>query len=310
MKFIILTGPTASGKTSLSIELAKILNSEILSADSMQIYKEMNIGTDKISKIEMQGIKHHLIDIVYPNEEYTVDDYKNDASFLIHKLNAENKMPIVVGGTGLYLDSLIYDLNFSIAPPNPDLRQYYEDLANSRGNAFIHNLLSRVDPKTASKYHPNQMQRMVRALEVYDYTGKPMSSFDTNRKYMENISFKYLVLNRPREVLYEKINQRVEEMFEDGLVREIERLLNSGYSPLLKSMQAIGYKEILSAFAGEISLEEAKELIKRNSRRYAKRQLTWFRREKSAVYIDIEKKDTDEDIISRCLREIEVLNDL
>lgn len=300
-KIIILTGPTGVGKTDLSIELAKALNTEIISADSMQIYRYMDIGTGKIKDKEKQGIVHHMIDIINPDCEYTVDDYKKESLSLIDKINNENKIPIVVGGTGLYIDSLIYKLKFNIAPPNKHLREYYEKINEKYGNQFLHDILNKVDPLSAKRIHPNQTVRIIRALEVYDQTLKPFSSFnDYEREYRDDIEFKYIVLNRPREELYERINKRVDGMLEEGLVEEVSSLLNAGYTRDLTSMQAIGYKEIISHLYYECSLEEAVELLKRNSRRYAKRQLTWFRREKSKTDLNISVDDTSE-ILRNCL---------
>lgn len=308
-KMIILTGPTGSGKTSLSINLAKLLDTEIISADSMQVYKYMDIGTAKIKEEETMGIKHHMIDVVNPDEEFTVDDFKNKSNEIIEELNSNNKIPLIVGGSGLYIDSLIYDLEFTIAPPNYELRAYYESLAKDYGNEHLHNILKNVDPESAEKNHPNQLKRIIRALEVFDYTGQPFSSFDNKRKYLDDIDFRYLVLNRNRETLYENINNRVDQMIDDGLVEEVENLLNKGYSSDLVAMNSIGYKEIIMYLDGDISLNQAISDVKKNSRRYAKRQLTWFRRERNANFIDIEDNETQDIIFNKCLRAIEEKNE-
>lgn len=308
-KMIILTGPTGSGKTSLSINLAKLFDTEIISADSMQVYKYMNIGTAKIKQEETMGVKHHMIDVVKPDEEFTVDDFKNIAHTIIERLNFDKKIPLIVGGSGLYIDSLIYDLEFTIAPPNYELRSYYETLAKECGNEHLHNILKNIDPKSSEKNHPNQLKRIIRALEVFDYTGQPFSSFDNNRKYLEDIDFRYLVLNRKRETLYENINNRVDQMISNGLIEEVEGLLDMGYSPDLVSMNSIGYKEIIMYLNGDISLSQAISDVKKNSRRYAKRQLTWFRREKNANFIDIEDNEMQDIIFNKCLRAIEEENE-
>ncbi len=304
-KLIIITGPTGIGKTTLSIELAKILDTEIISADSMQIYKYMDIGTGKVTEEESQGIKHHMLDIVYPNEDYTVDDYKKDASSIVESLNLNNKIPIIVGGTGLYLESLIYKLDFNIAKPNQHLRDYYNKLSIKHGPGYLHNILSKVDPISADRIHPNQEVRIIRALEVFDQTSKPFSSYnDYNREYRDKLSFKYIVLNRDREELYERINKRVDIMLSNGLVDEVKDLLDKGYGKDLTSMQGIGYKEIISYIENELNYDEAIDLLKRNSRRYAKRQLTWFRREPSKIILDIERNDNLDKIINKCLKMI------
>lgn len=308
-KIIILTGPTGSGKTSLSIKLAKLLDTEIISADSMQVYKYMDIGTDKIKQENTSGIRHHMIDVVMPDEEFTVDDFKNQSNEIIDKLNSENKIPLLVGGSGLYIDSLIYDLEFTIAPPNPELRAYYESLAEEYGNEHLHDILKRIDPISAEKNHPNQVKRIIRALEVFDFTGKAFSTFDNNRRYLDDLDFRYIVLNRNRDSLYEKINLRVDQMIDSGLIKEVENLLDMGYSSDLLSMNSIGYKEVIMYLEGEISKDQAISDIKKNSRHYAKRQLTWFRREKSAKFIDIDDNESQDLIFNKCLRAIEEENE-
>ncbi|MDO5717556.1 MAG: tRNA (adenosine(37)-N6)-dimethylallyltransferase MiaA [Tissierellia bacterium] len=300
-RIIIITGPTGVGKSSLSVELAKVLDTEIISADSMQIYKYMDIGTAKIKEEEMQGVKHHMLDIVYPDQEYSVDDYKKDCYDIINRLNEDNKIPIITGGTGLYLDSLIYDLNFNIAPPNEFLRAYYKEIANKYGNEYLHSILEKVDPTTAKKNHPNQVKRIIRALEVFDQTSKPFSYFnDYSRKYL-NIDFKYIVLNRDRDEIYELINERVEKMIAEGLIEEVKKLLEMGYDKNLNSMKAIGYKECIDYIDGKYNYNDMIEKLKQNSRRYAKRQLTWFRREPSRRVIEIEKDDDISKILNNCL---------
>ena len=302
MKLVILTGPTGTGKTKLSLNLAKALNTEIISADSMQIYKYMDIGTDKISKDEMHGIKHHMLDVVYPDQDFTVEDFRDGASSIIRNLNKNGKIGLVVGGTGLYINSLIYDLNFTVAPPNKDLRAYYENLAHKKGNDFLHNILDRVDPITAEKNHPNQVKRIVRALEVFDYTGKPYSSFETGPKYLNDVEFIYIVLQRDRKDLYNRINLRVDQMLDQGLVDEVKGLLDMGYRQGLVSMEAIGYKEIIKYLNGDWSLDQAVDKVKQHSRNYAKRQLTWFRREKSRTIVDVDEYTNIDDLTETCIK--------
>lgn len=302
MKLIILTGPTGTGKTKLSLDLAKSLDTEIISADSMQIYKHMDIGTDKISKDQMQGIKHHMIDVVYPDQDFTVEDFRDGASSIINRINEKGKIGLVVGGTGLYINSLIYDLNFTIAPPNKDLRAYYEDLAHRKGNDFLHKILEKVDPLTAERNHPNQVKRIVRALEVYDYTSRAYSSFETGPKYLDGVDFLYIVLKRDRQELYERINSRVDQMLDQGLVDEVQGLLDMGYGPGLVSMEAIGYKEIIKYLNGNWTYDLAVDKIKQHSRNYAKRQLTWFRREKSRIEVAVDDYTNIKDLADTCMR--------
>ncbi len=288
-KILIITGPTAVGKTDLSIDLAKRFKGEVISADSMQIYKGMDIGTAKVREEEMQGIPHHLIDIVEPNVEYTVSDFKSDASGIISDLNKKGSLPIVVGGTGLYINSLIYNLNFTRVEANQEIRDKYEDYALNFGNDALHDKLKRLDPKSAEKLHPNDVKRVVRALEIYDLTGRPMSETSPNFREKNNkYDFYLLGLYRNRKKLYERIDYRVDLMIEAGLIEEVEGLLSMGYDEDLVSMAAIGYKEVVDYIKSRTSYETMLETLKRNSRRYAKRQLTWFRREEDVHWVDVE----------------------
>lgn len=286
----ILVGPTASGKTSVSIELAKRLDGEIISADSMQIYKYMDIGTAKVTPEEMDGIPHYLIDIVYPNEEFTVADYKAQAEKVIADINTRNKLPIVVGGTGLYVNSLVYDLNFTQVPPNEEIRKRLEDLADEHGNEYIHKILEKIDKESYNRINVMDRKRIIRALEIYEVTGKPMSQQGNNfRKPSDKYNLLMFGLNMDREKLYERINLRVDKMIEAGLIEEVSNLLRMGYHKDLVSMQGIGYKEIIWYLEGEISLEEAIEHIKKGSRNYAKRQLTWFRRDNRIKWVNVDE---------------------
>lgn len=288
-KFIMLIGPTAVGKTDLSIKLAKYFNGEIVSCDSMQIYRDMDIGTAKIKEEEKDGIVHHLIDIVNPDEEFTVSDYSKLAKSKIKEINSKNKMPIFVGGTGLYINSLLYDLSFTEVKPNYEIREKYERLAEEFGKEYVHNILKEIDKLSADRLHPNDLRRVVRAIEIYEVTGEKMSERNNDfRKPIEEYDSYILGLNMDREKLYQRINLRVDMMLEEGLLEEIKYLLNKGYTRDLVSMQAIGYKEIIDYINGDVSLEESIELLKRNSRRYAKRQLTWFRKEEKVNWIDVE----------------------
>lgn len=288
-KFLMILGPTAVGKTNLSIDLAKKFNGEIISCDSMQIYKEMNIGTAKIKENEMKGIPHYLIDIVKPDEEFTVSDYSRLAKEKILEINSRNKLPILVGGTGLYINSLIYELSFTEVKPNYKIRNKYENLAAEKGRKYVHKLLREIDEESADKLHPNDLRRVVRAIEIFEMTGEKMS--DQNKNFREpnkDYNSYILGLRMDRSKLYERINHRVDLMVEEGLIDEVKYLLNKDYDKDLVSMQAIGYKEIIDYLEGSISYEESMVILKRNSRRYAKRQLTWFRKEDRVNWVDVE----------------------
>ena len=288
-RLLVITGPTAVGKTNISIKLAQDLYGEIISADSMQIYKYMDIGTAKISRDEMEGINHHLINIIYPDEDFTVSNYKSRATELITQINAKGKLPIVVGGTGLYINSLVYKLKFTKVPPNEELRTKYELLADTYGNEYIHNELAKVDKVSSEKIHIADRRRIIRALEVFYITGKSMSEYNENfRKEVDKYDLAMICLNMDRDKLYERINKRVDIMIDKGLIREVKSIINMGYSKELVALQGIGYKEIIMYLDGDISLDRAIEMIKQGSRNYAKRQLTWFRRDKRYKWINID----------------------
>lgn len=292
-KLFVLIGPTAVGKTELSIDLAKRLNAEIISADSMQIYKYMDIGTAKITEEEMEGVPHHLIDFLYPDEEYTVSDYQRDASRLITEINARGRLPMVVGGTGLYINSLVYELNFAKAPPDEEYRVELEELAANHGIEYIHDLLSKVDPESAKTISKKDKKRIIRALEVYKTTGKTMSEYNKNfRKETDKYDLCMVCLNMDRQKLYDRINMRVDIMIENGLIDEVKGILHKGYHKNLVSLKGIGYKEIIEYLDGNLTLDEAIEKIKKGSRNYAKRQLTWFRRDKRIKWVN--KDDFDD----------------
>ncbi len=287
-KIIVIVGPTAVGKTKFSVELAKKLNSEIVSADSMQIYKGMNIGTAKITKDEMQGITHHMIDIVNPNDDYSVSDFKLDSENVIDKLLRQNKIPVIVGGSGLYVNSLIYDLDFSKAKANESLRNYYDYYYKEHGIDALYDKLQKIDPQAAEKIHKQNVKRVIRALEVYDLTGVKFSENNTDIRKPSNKYECILVgLSMDRKVLYERINQRVDKMISEGLIEEVKNLLENGYNKDLVSMRGIGYKEIIEYLEGNYSLEEAISILKRNTRRFAKRQYTWFLKDEHVKWFDI-----------------------
>ncbi|MBC8590537.1 tRNA (adenosine(37)-N6)-dimethylallyltransferase MiaA [Wansuia hejianensis] len=287
---VVLMGPTAIGKTDLSVNVAKDLDGEIISADSMQIYKYMDIGTAKITQSEMQNIPHYLIDFIYPDEEYTVSNYQFDAKNLIHEINSRNKLPIVVGGTGLYINSLVYNLNFANVPPNEEIRKRYEDLANEYGNEYIYEKLKKIDLEGSQKIELADRKRIIRYLEIFELTGKTMSEHNKNfRKEVTDYNLAMICLNMDRSILYNRINDRVDLMIEKGLIGEVKKILDMGYKKNLISLQGIGYKEIISYLDGEMSLSEAIDKIKQGSRNYAKRQLTWFRRDKRIKWINIDE---------------------
>ncbi len=290
---IILTGPTAVGKTALSIELAKDLNAEIISADSMQIYKYMDIGSAKVTKEEMDNIVHHMIDEVTPEYNFSVSEFQKRSKKYINDISNKGKNVLVTGGTGLYLNSLIYNMDFAKSNSNSKLREELERELQEKGIDYMHEKLKSLDSDAANRIHKNNTKRVIRALEVC-LDGKKMQDFSTDLKYNEDYLPIIIVLNRDREILYNRINKRVDIMMESGLVDEVKKLLDMGYTKDLISMQGIGYKEIIKYIEGEYSLEEAIEIIKRDSRRYAKRQITWFKRYKDSKWFDLGEYDNQE----------------
>lgn len=288
-KIIVIVGPTAVGKTYVSIELAKKLGTEIISADSMQIYKGMDVGTAKIKTEEMQGIKHHMIDLIYPDENYSVSDFKREAEKNIDEIISRGKVPVIVGGSGLYVNSLIYDLDFSNAKSNEKLRDYYTYYHKEHGEDALYEKLKKIDPESAEKIHKNNVKRVIRALEVYDLTGRKFSETNTDiRKKSSKYDFILIGLSMDRKILYERINQRVDKMINEGLVEEVKSLLDKGFEKNLISMQAIGYKEIIEFLEGNITFEEAVNILKQNTRHFAKRQFTWFLKDENVKWFDIE----------------------
>lgn len=304
-KLLIIGGPTAVGKTDLSIELAKKLNGEIISADSMQIYKYMDIGSAKVTKEEMDGIKHHLIDIIEPDTPFSVADFKEYGEKSLINIMEKGKLPIISGGTGLYINSLTCNMTFTEAEKDEDYRIYLESLAVEKGNEYIHNMLKEIDPVSYQEIHHNNRKRVIRALEVFKLTNKPFSSYNAGEDfYNSNYDIYYYVLIMDRQKLYERINKRVDIMMEKGLLDECIRLKEMGYTSDIQSMQGIGYKEILYYLENKISLAQAIEMIKQGSRNYAKRQLTWFRRDKRCVFLDKEIMSNDE-ILEKVINDIE-----
>ncbi len=299
-KLIILTGPTAVGKSELSIKLAKAINGEIISADSIQVYKELNIGSAKIMPGEMQGIKHYLIDVLDPTEDFNVFIFKKMAKEAINDIISRGKIPIIVGGTGFYIQSIIYDIDFD-EEDNSKIRLELEELAREKGNDYIHGELAKVDKASAMKIHPNNTKRVIRALEYYRLNNKPISLHNETERAKEAVfDAKYFVLNDKRELLYERINKRVDKMIELGLVDEVRGLLDKGLDSSYNSMQGIGYKEIVECLEGKCSLDDAVFNIKKNTRHFAKRQLTWFRREENVNWLEkYEYNYDDERILSK-----------
>ncbi|UCZ51640.1 tRNA (adenosine(37)-N6)-dimethylallyltransferase MiaA [Bacillus shivajii] len=284
-KLIVIVGPTAVGKTATSISLAKAFGGEIISGDSMQVYKQMDIGTAKITKDEMEGIPHHLIDIKEPTESFSVAEFQERAKSLIHKIQQKNKIPFIVGGTGLYVNSVIYDYDFSQSESDPKFRMEMENYADTYGGIALHEKLKDIDPKSYRDIHPNNTRRVIRALEVYHMTGKPVSERN-DQQIVSPYDATVIGLTMERDLLYERINKRVDLMIEEGLIDEAKRLYALGVRDC-QSVQAIGYKEIYRYLAGKLTKEEAIEELKQNSRRYAKRQLTWFRNKMEIDWFDM-----------------------
>lgn len=295
-KIVILAGPTGVGKTEISLQVAERLQGEIISCDSMQIYKGMDIGSAKVTKKEMERVPHHLIDVVSPFDAFTVSDYKDLAEEAIHDIHKRGKPAILVGGTGLYIDAVIKNLSFTEGGSDAALRKELEEEARENGPLFLHEKLKKVDFAAATAIHPNNVKRVVRALEVYHLTGRPFSSFRDERGLRKEYEIHYYYLNKDRQKLYEGIDERVEVMMRKGLLEEVTRLQKSGLTSSHVSMQGIGYKEILSYLDGVLSLEGAVDLVKMRSRNYAKRQLTWFRNEKYAEELSKDQY-SDEEII-------------
>lgn len=285
-KLIVLIGPTAVGKTKLSIELAKKFNGEIISGDSMQIYKRMDIGTAKITREEMDGVPHHLIDIKEPDEGFSTAEFQEVVRVKIDEISSRGKLPLIVGGTGLYIQSVIYDYQFTDAPSDPVFRSLLEKQAEEHGVVFVHDLLKQNDPESALRIHPNNIRRVIRALEINHCTGQTQSELQVQQSPEPLYNTAIIGLTMDRELLYNRINQRVDLMMSQGLLDEVKDFYEKGLRDC-QSIQAIGYKELYDYFDGKISLEASVEILKQNSRRYAKRQLTWFRNKMNVEWFDM-----------------------
>lgn len=307
---VILTGPTAVGKTNLSIQLAKNMNMDIISADSMQIYKHMDIGSAKVTEDEMDGVKHYLIDEVTPDYSFSVSEFQQRANDYINEIIKSNKLPLVTGGTGLYLNSIIYNMDFAKSDADNKLRDQLRLELEENGIDYMHEKLRKLDEDSAARIHKNNIKRVIRAIEVC-MSGKKMSDFSNDLKLNEKYEPIIIVLNRDREHLYKRIDKRVDIMINQGLENEVKHLLGMGYTKDLVSMQGIGYKEIIKYLDGEYTYDDAIEIIKRDSRRYAKRQLTWFRRYENAKWFDLDNYSDEkillDDVISYIEKKVNVV---
>lgn len=301
---IILTGPTAVGKTKASIGLAKAIGGEIISADSMQVYRHMDIGSAKITKEEMADVPHYLIDVLEPEEEFHVVRFQQMAKAAMTDIYSRGKIPIIVGGTGFYIQALLYDIDFTENEGDSVYREKLEALAKEKGAAYLHGQLAMVDPKSAEEIHANNIKRVIRALEFYHQTGQKISEHNERERQKESpYQFCYFVLNDRRECLYERIDQRVDQMIRNGLVQEVQALKERGCTKQMVSMQGLGYKEIFSYLEGDCSLEEAVYIIKRDTRHFAKRQLTWFKRERDVIWVQKDELNYDDEKLLQSLLE-------
>lgn len=307
---VILTGPTAVGKTALSIGLAQAIGGEIISADSMQVYRSMDIGSAKIMPDEMQGIPHHLVDVLEPWEEFNVVRFQQMAKRACEEIWGRGHIPIVTGGTGFYIQALLYDIDFTENDEDTEFRTQMEQLASTEeGRDKLYQRLKEVDPASAEAIHANNIKRVIRALEFYEKTGTPISAHNEEQKQKESpYAFLYAVLSRDRSVLYDRIDRRVDMMMEEGLVKEVQGLMAQGCTRQMVAMQGLGYKEIIDHLDGKLSLEEAVYIIKRDTRHFAKRQMTWFRREKDVTFIQMDGRQEAEvlqEILEKlCQREV------
>lgn len=302
---VILTGPTAAGKTALSIKLAKAINGEMISADSMQVYRMMDIGTAKIMPDEMEGIPHHLIDVLDPKEDFNVFTFQTMAKKALDEIYAKGKIPIIVGGTGFYIQSLLYDISFEdteVSAYRTELTAYYEE----HGAHALHEQLKDIDPISYKEIHENNVKRVIRALEFYHDTGYPISQHNSEQREKPSpYNFAYFVLNDDRKILYDRIEKRIDIMLEQGLVEEVRKLLDYGCTPDMVSMQGLGYKEIVPYLQGDYSLADAIYILKRDTRHFAKRQLTWFRREKEVTWVDKQELKSDKEVLDYMLKQLE-----
>lgn len=306
-KLIILAGPTASGKTSVSIDLAKRIGGEIISADSMQVYRGMDVGTAKIKADEMQGVKHYLINVLDPTEDFNIVKFQDMVKYSIEEIKRNGHIPILVGGTGFYIQSVIYDIDFDTQDDNGDIRKALEEEYDKMGADFMYEKLKKIDSVSAENIHKNNKKRIIRAIEYFLINNALISAHnESQRKKDSPYDFRFFVLNPPRDILYDRINQRVDKMVEEGLVREVKGLKNAGLSIENISMQGIGYKEILEYLDGEITLDEAIDNIKQNTRHMAKRQVTWFKREKDVIYINPFEFENNEKIVDYMVEKIDM----
>ena len=296
-KLVIVAGPTASGKSEFAIKLAKQLNGEIISCDSMQIYKSLNIGTAKIQTAEMQGIPHYMIDIIEPNSEFSVQEFKERAEQKINEISSRSHTPILVGGTGLYIKAILHPYSFANSPKDEEVRNYYKNILAEKGKEYLYNLLKEKDSASCEKIHINDTKKVIRALEIITLSGKKKS--DTQNENKKAYDYLMCVLSPKREELYAKINNRVDKMFDLGLEKEIKNLLDLGMLQKdSQSMQAIGYKELFDYFDGIKTLDETKELIKQHTRNYAKRQVTFFKSFEDAIWL--ESEEDKEKFLNNC----------
>lgn len=304
---IILTGPTAVGKTDLSIQLAKAIGGEIISADSMQVYRHMDIGSAKVTPEEMDGVPHHLIDVLEPEEEFNVVVFQKLAKEALTGIYERGHIPIIVGGTGFYIQALLYDIDFTENDGDTAIRRELEKLAQTQGAGCLHQMLQEIDPESAAAIHQNNVKRVIRAIEFYRQTGKKISLHnEQEREKQSPYQFLYYVLDTDRKTLYERIDRRVDLMMEHGLVDEVKRLADMGCTRDMVSMQGLGYKEILDYLSGEIPLEEAVYILKRDTRHFAKRQITWFKRERDVRWLELEQFQNDrKKVLEHILDEIE-----
>lgn len=302
---VILTGPTAVGKTALSIALAKKIGGEIISADSMQIYKGMDIGTAKIKTEEMDGIPHYMVDEFEPDYPFNVTVFKEKVDFYIQHIKSKGKIPILVGGTGFYIQAVLYDIHFAKTSAEDEIRAELDAVLKEKGAIFLHEELKKVDFAYAMEVSPNNTKKVIRALSFFKATGTKLSEHNQiERGRTSPYDFSYFVLTMDRQKIYERINQRVDKMLEEGLVEEVKALADKGYHEGLISMKGIGYKEVFPYLRGEISLSEMSHQIKINTRHFAKRQLTWFKREKVVTYVDKDEYSSDEACLDFILSEL------
>ena len=296
-KLYIIAGPTAVGKSDLAVELARLMEGEVVSADSMQVYRHMDIGTAKITPKEMKGVPHHMIDIIEPVEPYHVYDFKARSQKAVTEIYERGHIPIICGGTGFYIQALLYDIDFSDQGKDEDMRNELQKIAETEGPEKLHDILKELDPDTAKDLHPNNVKRVIRAIEYARQNSETI--YEHNAAQHLRVSpydFRYIVLNDDRQAVYDRIDARVDKMIAKGLEDEVRALVGMGCTPDMTSMQGIGYKQMLMSINGEISLEEAIRLIKRDSRHFAKRQITWFKRERDTVWINIGEYTEQADI--------------